>query len=162
MKKFFILCLMAFVMCGCMSEEEKKVYEDMEWYVNYWTEGNGYITEINHATTITDYKQYQQVINETIQFTKNSNKEYQDLINTLAPVWGVEYYKMGEYHNIILAGYIVKDKIENNAYTEQNFQPLKKYHITFKTNEYKHSIWVLLDNENQIHFITNYYLYLNK
>lgn len=159
MKKFFILCFMAFVMCSCMSEEEKRVHESMEWYVNHWTKGNGYITEIEHIATITDYRQYQQVINETLKFTEDRNKKYNDLMNTLAPVWGYEYYKMEEYLQIILAGYIVKDEIENNAYTEQNFQTLKQYIIEFKTNEYKHSIYVLLDNENRIHFITNYYLY---
>ena len=145
MKKFFILCLMAFVMCSC-NTEKKLMYESIGNYEFYD------FTVFECYSVINSYNDYIVELKQTISNCDRKIKEESDLSPylSLTPQGQVLLY------NSALKKVILEEIKENAIYllenaTEENFTP--KYCCRYKYEYYDRSCGIIEDTKQYTKYV---------
>lgn len=141
MKKFFILCLMAFVMCSC-NTEKKLMRESIETYEIYD------ITDFHYYWVINSYNDYIVTLKQTIYECDKKIKEESENSPYLAltPKGQVLLYNSA-LRKVMLEDIKEKtiDLLENA--TEENFTP--KYYCRYEYEYHDRSCGMTIEDTKQ-------------
>lgn len=145
MKKFFILCLMAFVMCSC-NTENKLMRESIETYEIYD------ITDFEYYWAINSYNDYIVKLKRVISDCDREIKEESDLSPylSLTPKGQVLLF------NSALKKVMLEEIKENATYllenaTEENFTP--KYYCRYEYEYYDRSCGIIEDTKQYTKYV---------
>ena len=175
MKKFFILCLMAFMVCSCDTTKARKEKAVTD-YVSFFMEGEDFqIIKITEYKPIITYEEYINELNDKLKECNERLERYSswEILNgnlyLLEELEGVPHIESATYSTKIIATLLhIRSDIEmaiSFSTNKEYFTPKYVVNCEYKYKGMENSIWLLLEYEEyfdkyKIDIMTSAYLFI--
>ena len=141
MKKFFILCLMAFMVCSCDTKQSEAVNN----YVANLTEDNYKITKIEKMGVILTYDDYMKELEDVKEWCKNTQDLWIKFLNEY-PSYAYNDKTTREAKQRIDSAIDVEIKcnIEARIANKEDFKPIYRYRCEYQHKGMNNTIYLFL------------------